>query len=109
MATNDERKKELDKIKLQAKETLKKIKEEERIANIEHLKGVKEIIKKNFVIEIEKPVNLGGQHCGMPVHAVIVKSSDLEIEIKVKHYRSNHQNRELAMLLMELAMDEIIK
>lgn len=110
MATNDdERKRELDKIKEQSTQNLKKAKEEERKANIERLKVVKEIIKNNFTIEVEKPVNLGGQHCGMPVHAIIVKSEDLEIEIKVKHYRSNHQNRELAMLLMELAMDEIIK
>jgi len=69
----------------------------------------KSIIKGKLTIEIEKPKQLGGQQCGMPIHAVIVKSEDLEIEIKVKHFRQNHKNRELATLLMELAIDELIR
>jgi hypothetical protein len=69
----------------------------------------KSVIKGKLIIEIEKPKQLGGQQCGMPIHAVIVKSEDLEIEIKVKHFRQNHKNRELATLLMELAIDELIR
>ena len=69
----------------------------------------KSIIKEKLTIEIEKPKQLGGQQCGMPVHAIIIKSEDLEIEIKVKHFRQNHKNRELATLLMELAIDELVR
>ncbi len=69
----------------------------------------KSIIKGKLIIEIEKPKQLGGQQCGMPIHTVIVKSEDLEIEIKVKHFRQNHKNRELATLLMELAIDELVR
>jgi hypothetical protein len=109
MSTSDERKRELDKIKEDSKRNLKRVKEEEREANRVRLFIVKQQIRDNFKTIIEKPPQLGGQHCGMPVNAVIVKSEELEIEIKIKHFRGNHQNRELATLLMELAMDEIIR
>ena len=109
MSTNDERKLELDKIKEESKRNLKRIKEEEREANRVRVFIVKQQIRDNFKTTIEKPHQLGGQHCGMPVNTVVVKSEELEIEIKIKHFRSNHQNRELATLLMELAMDELIK
>jgi len=69
----------------------------------------KSILKGKLIIEVEKPKQLGGQQCGMPIQAVIVKSEDLEIEIKVKHFRQNHKNRELATLLMELAIDELVR
>ena len=45
----------------------------------------------------------------MPIYPMIVKSEDLNIEIKVGHYRSNHQNRELAITLIKLAIDELVK
>ena len=69
----------------------------------------KSILKEKLTIEIEKAKRLGGQQCGMPIYAVIVKSEDLEIEIKVKHFRHIHKNRELASLLMELAIDELVR
>jgi hypothetical protein len=69
----------------------------------------KSILKEKLITEVEKPKQLGGQQCGMPIHAVIVKSEDLEIEIKVKHFRQNYKNRELATLLMELAIDELVR
>jgi hypothetical protein len=69
----------------------------------------KSILKGKLIIEVEKPKQLRGQQCGMAIQAVIVKSEDLEIEIKVKHFRQNHKNRELATLLMELAIDELVR
>lgn len=70
----------------------------------------KQTIINNLSIEIDKPKeSLGGQQCGMPIYPMIVKSEDLNIEIKVGHYRSNHQNRELAITLIKLAIDELVK
>lgn len=103
------KKEDIERIKAQSKKNLMKIREEERKACIERLKEVKQAIKDNFTVEVEKPISLGGQHCGIPINAIVVKSEELQIEIKVKQFRSNYQNRDLALLLMELAMDEIIK
>ena len=69
----------------------------------------KETAISKLLIETDKPKELGGQQCGIPIRAVIVKSEELQIEIKVKAFKSNYRNRELANLLMELAIDEIIK
>lgn len=109
MGTNEERKKELEDIKKQSLKNLAKTKEEDRKANIERLKEVKQKIRENFMIQREKPNYLGGQHCGMPIYPIILKSEELGVEIKIKHFRSNFQNGDLARLLMELAMDELIK
>lgn len=72
-------------------------------------KNLKETIKSRLTIEFEKDRPLGGQHCGMPINAIIVASKDLEVTIKVKHFKSNLKNKELATLLMDLTIDELVK
>lgn len=69
----------------------------------------KKQIKELYTFEFTKQSDIGGQHCGMYIPYCIVKSEELDIEIKVRSFRSNHKNRELATVLMDLAMDEIIK
>lgn len=77
---------------------------------MDRLKEAKEKLLESCSLGIEKKeVKLGGQHCGMPIHPFVIKSEALEIEIKVGHFRSNQKNKELAILLMELAIDELVK
>lgn len=69
----------------------------------------KGLIKSMLIYDFEKHEKLGGQQCGMPVNAIIVKSIDLDVEIKVKHFKQNYRNKEFAGLLMDLAIDELVK
>ena len=69
----------------------------------------KEILKSLVTYEVEKYKPLSGQHCGIPILATIAKSEDLGIEISIKYFKSNIKNKELASLLMKLAIDELIK
>lgn len=83
--------------------------EEEKEKNKERVKEAKKELTKLLVVDVIKPTSTGGQQCGMPVYPISVKSEELGIEIIVKTHRSNHKNRELAFLLMDLAMDDLIK
>jgi hypothetical protein len=82
---------------------------EELEANKKRLEEAKKYFRDNLIAGIEKKVSLGGQHCGIPVHPFVVKSEDLGVEIRVEHFRSNYQNKDFAMLLMDLVIDELIR
>ena len=76
----------------------------------ERIKVAKQELIKNLIIQIKKPEEkLGGQHCGMPIYPISVRSEEFGIEISVSTHRANHKNKELAILLMELAIDELVK
>lgn len=70
-------------------------------------KQVKELMLK--VVKSSYPiVPLGGQHCGTP-RGVCLSLEELEIEIKINCFRSQYRNLELAVTLMELAIEENLK
>ena len=72
----------------------------------------KKDIIKNLVITTEKQLSIekGGQHTnGIDNSPVIVKSEDVELEIKICYYRSHFKNRQLAIQLFELYLNEVIK
>ena len=50
----------------------------------------------------------GGQTCGIMTTGIKLES-DLGITIIVENYRSQFKNRDLAFLLMELAIEEVGK
>ncbi len=60
----------------------------------------------NVKWDIEKPPNVGGQHCGMPNYPIIAVHEELEIKITIGCHRSQYQNKNLAKILMELALDD---
>lgn len=88
---------------------LKAVREKEREENKERIKAAKVELMKNLIIISKDERPKGGQSCGMPILPISVKSEELGVEIIVKSFRSNFQNRDLAVLLMELAMDDLIK
>ena len=55
------------------------------------------------------PDNRGGQSCGMINPEVTLYSEDFGIKITVCSHKSKFKNKELALTLFELAMDDLIK
>jgi len=61
------------------------------------------VIKKSYP-ELVK----GGQHVDVP-RGISLYCEEFDIEIRIHAHRSQHKNLELAMTLMELAWDDLIK
>ncbi len=59
-----------------------------------------------YWVRTERP---GGQQCGVYIEPVIIKNESLSIEIKINYHRERSKNREVAKLLMDLAIEELIK
>lgn len=73
------------------------------------LKDIKQSIKNNLKWDTKKPPGImGGQHCGIPLYPVILRSDELDLEITIGYYRSQLKNKELAITLFELALDDIL-
>lgn len=77
-----------------------------------NLKSVKmtgkfEIIR-NAVIKAHPERKSGGQTVGMPSRGVSLRSSEANFYIEIDGCRIQYQNRELALTLFELYLDETI-
>lgn len=70
---------------------------------------IKQQIKNNVKWEVINPYKVGGQSCGMPKLKQKLISEEMDITIEVGYKRSALKNRELAFILFELALDELIK
>lgn len=69
-------------------------------------------VRKNILSKaIFKPKkqNLGGQSCGVMDTSVHLVSEDTGFEIKISEYRSQIKNKQLALTLFELYLQETIK
>jgi hypothetical protein len=60
------------------------------------------IIRKSYP-ELEK----GGQHCGVP-RGVSLYCPEIDLEIRINTFRSQHRNVELANTLIQLAIEEYV-
>lgn len=65
--------------------------------------------KERFQVIPNFPNRQGGQSVGNIPTTVHLVSLDLNIEIKVGFFRSQIRNKEFAQLLLELAVDELVK
>lgn len=70
---------------------------------------IKAEIKANVKWSIERPPVTGGQHCGVTTYPTILRSEEIDLEITVGYHRSTIKNKELAYVLFELALDELVK
>jgi hypothetical protein len=52
---------------------------------------------------------MGGQHCGIISRGIHLYLEELDIDIKINMYRSQHRNLEIANALMQLAIEEYVK
>jgi hypothetical protein len=70
---------------------------------------IKEKIKSQIKWDIEKPTIGGGQSVSpCRSYPVILISEELEIKITVGYHKSMNRNKELAIALFDLALDELI-
>jgi len=76
---------------------------------MEDIENIKESIRKNIIFETISPYDKGGQTVSIVRLNTILISKELDIKIEIGAHRSAIKNRDLAMVLFELAMDEIIK
>ena len=72
-------------------------------------KEAKEFIKKNIELKAVEPPVCGGQTVGTFQNFMMLRSEDVNIEIKCGHYRSQLKNTELIMTIFDLMLDELIK
>jgi protein subunit release factor A len=68
----------------------------------------KEIIK-NLVIESVTKKHLGGQSVGRISPVMRLYSKELDLEIKIGAYRSQYQNRDAAMTIFQIILDDYLK
>jgi protein subunit release factor A len=68
---------------------------------------IKEALIKDIRWESINPRPSGGQQCGMPVLTQQLNHDELGIKIQVSYYRSSLKNRELAMKMFDVAMDDV--
>lgn len=71
------------------------------------IEEAKQQIRNNIKWSTDRP--LGGQQVGLCRSTVVLFSEDLDIKISIGYYRSSLKNKELAMTLFELTLDEIVK
>ena len=74
-----------------------------------HIEEIKESIRKNIKWEVKYSTPKGGQTTGKVDSTQVLYSEELNIRIEVGSKKSTIKNRDLALTLFELAMDEIIK
>jgi len=68
----------------------------------------KKLILEGIRWEITIPKRLGGQHCGLITPKITLIHDDLDIQITVGYHRSQHKNRESALLIFDLSLEEIL-
>lgn len=66
-------------------------------------------IMNGIVVEFISKRPKGGQSCGIEIMPCRVSHPCCNLVIECCEYRSQHANRELAILLFELALNELIK
>jgi len=68
-----------------------------------------EYVLKRCLIYTDKPVEMGGQHCGTITFPIIIESKDMDIKISVGTHKANYKNKQVALELMEIALNKVIK
>jgi len=68
----------------------------------------KKLILEGIRWEISISRRPGGQSCGLITPKVILIHDDLDIQITVGYHRSQHKNRESALLIFDLALEELL-
>lgn len=69
---------------------------------------VKQQIKNNIKWECLNKHTPGGQSCSIPQLKMKLISEEIDIIIEIGYYRCGLKNKDLAMKLFELAIEEIV-
>lgn len=63
----------------------------------------------NITTISNKPQQIGGQHVGIMDRTIIVENKELGVKIEMNAYNSQHKNREMATLLLDLIIEDLTK
>lgn len=76
-----------------------------------NINKIKEELIKNltWLKQSGSPLVKGGQSCGVLRSDVTLYCEELDIKITIGYHKSVIKNKELALTLFELAMDDLIK
>lgn len=74
----------------------------------EEVQKRKDIVLKNIRWETYNPNNKGGQQVGIMPKKITLISDDLDITICVGYEKSLYKNRDIALLLFDLALEDIL-
>jgi len=66
-------------------------------------------VLKRCLIYTDKPTEYGGQTCITPTFPIIIESKDMGILISVGTHKANYKNKQVALELMEIALNKVIK
>jgi protein subunit release factor A len=69
---------------------------------------LREEIIKNLLIESVNKKQLGGQSVGRISPAMRLYSEDLELEIHIGTYRSQYKNRDAALTIFNILLDDYL-
>jgi len=67
----------------------------------------KELVMRDLVIKPLENTFKGGQSASIPIRAITLKSSVIDVEFTIGCCRSQHKNKEIALTLLELILDSI--
>jgi len=68
----------------------------------------KEIVLKNIKWEVKDPYERGGQSVGVMPKTVTLISDDLDVKISIGYERSQIRNKETALLIFDLVLEDIL-
>jgi len=68
----------------------------------------KEIVLKNIRWEVKDPYQNGGQTVGVMPKTITLVSDDLDVKISVGYERSQIRNKEAALLIFDLVIEDIL-
>ncbi len=80
----------------------------EREENKALVAGIKERLMKEAVVSSPQ-VSKGGQHVGLPAPVITLTSEEMGFSITIGYSKTKFKNIEMAQLLFDLYIDEIIK
>jgi hypothetical protein len=74
-----------------------------------HIDEVKKIIRDSVKIYKKPSEYKGGQQCGIERKPIILECEELDLKIELGYHRSDMMNKELALVLFDLVLEEVIK
>jgi protein subunit release factor A len=71
--------------------------------------SIREVIIKRIQFKAYPKTSVGGQVVGITGHGVTLYSEETNFKISINQFRSQIRNKEMALLLFELYLDEILR
>ena len=74
-----------------------------------YIEDTKKLIRESLNVYKKPSEYKGGQQCGIERKPIILECEELDLKIELGYHRSDMINKELALVLFDLVLDEVIK